>query len=81
MSNERQSRSQDRAADGNALCAIQHRSIIHLVDAHAGQLAPSDTRWLLGIAADARRGRPLSADRLARISAIRARLAREYHRG
>ena len=66
--------------DIGAASAEQH-AINFLMVRYRDAIKPDEMRSLLRMAADVSQGRPLSAEKLARISAIRARLARAYHRG
>lgn len=60
---------------------LVHAAVRHLHEHHHQQISGIDLRWLVGFATGARRGTVLSQSDIARASAIRGRIAREYHRG
>lgn len=68
----------------NAAQFLTERALRGLIDSYRNHLDPSglnlgDLPWLGGIYGQVRQGFPLRDDQLARVSAIRARLARACH--
>jgi len=63
-----------RASDG----ALLATAIEHLISLHGNAIAMDDLPWLGELLRKIRQGHPLTAEQLARISAIRAALTRRY---
>jgi hypothetical protein len=69
----------EQAADREDLRS--YRAICALHDRHAHQIKGQDLNWLLGVAAKVKAGEPLSPREYARVSRIRAEIARSRHYG